>query len=136
MQNKEILKLIKLNASLLELHNENEFKIRSYSSAAYTLDKINLQLSTLSLPELEKLQGVGKSIAGKIFEISQNNTFSELQELLAKSRNCRMRVRKPKIWKRSSKTGLLRTAGRCARTATGWALCKMRLCTGMTPRSC
>jgi DNA polymerase (family 10) len=83
MQNKEILKLIKLNASLLELHNENEFKVRSYSSAAYTLDKINIQLSSLSLPELEKLQGVGKSIASKIFEISKNNTFSELQDLLA-----------------------------------------------------
>jgi DNA polymerase (family 10) len=85
MENKEILKLLKLNGKLLELHGENEFKIRSYNNATYQLDKTNVKLSSLSLQELEQIQGVGKSIAQKIIEITENRTFSELQKLLEKT---------------------------------------------------
>ena len=83
MRNKEILKLLKFTASLLELHNENEFKIKSYNSATFNLDKVKVQLSALSVQELEQISGIGKGIAAKIFEISKHNTFAELEQLIA-----------------------------------------------------
>lgn len=83
MENQEILKLLKLNAKLLELHDENAFKIRAFQSAIFNLDKSKVQLDSLSISELEKLPNVGKGIAAAIFEISNKNTFAELEKLLS-----------------------------------------------------
>ncbi|MFN0049015.1 MAG: helix-hairpin-helix domain-containing protein [Cytophagales bacterium] len=85
MENQEILKLLKLNAKLLELHEENTFKIRAFQSAIFNLDKSKVRLETLSVADLEKLPNVGKSIAAAIFEISNKNKFAELEKLLAQT---------------------------------------------------
>lgn len=83
MDTDQIVQLLKLTASLLELHDENPFKIKSYSSAVYTLDKTSVDFSKMSVAELEKLDGVGKSIAQKISSIITTGTFDELEILLA-----------------------------------------------------
>lgn len=83
MDTDQIVHLLKLTASLLELHDENPFKIKSYSSAVYTLDKTSVDFSKMSVAELEKLDGVGKSIAQKISSIITTGTFEELETLLA-----------------------------------------------------
>jgi DNA polymerase (family X) len=83
MDNQYILNQLELTAKLLELHDQNEFKIRGFSTAAFSLDKYAGDLTTLPLDDLSKLQGVGKSIALKIDEIRTNGTFQELTDLLA-----------------------------------------------------
>lgn len=82
MENKEIIKQIDLYATLLELEGENTFKIRSYQTAVFNLEKLEVPLSKMPLLELEKLQGVGKAIAAKIDDINTNGIFRQLDELL------------------------------------------------------
>jgi len=83
MENQEILKLLKLNAKLLELHDENPFKVKAYQSAIYNLDKLSVLLANLSVSDLEKLPNVGKSLAAALFEITNKRTFQELENFLA-----------------------------------------------------
>ncbi|WP_339605989.1 DNA polymerase/3'-5' exonuclease PolX [uncultured Roseivirga sp.] len=82
MDNKTILKQLKLQAALMELHDENSFKIRGYQNAVFNLDKIDIELGNLSLAELEKIDGVGKSIATNINEINQRGVSIALEEYL------------------------------------------------------
>lgn len=85
MQNADIIEILELTAKLLELHGENEFKVRGYSTAAFQLDKSSLDLSTVSVEDLIKTQGVGKSIALKIEEIRTTGQLSELNEVLSRT---------------------------------------------------
>ncbi len=82
MDNKSILKQLKLTAALMELHDENSFKIRGYQSAIYNLDKADIELGGMSLDELQGLDGVGKGIAGTINEIIQTGTSDQLSKYL------------------------------------------------------
>lgn len=62
----------------MELHDENAFKIRGYANAVFNLDKSDVELASLSLSELESLDGVGKSIAATINEVNQTGTSAAL----------------------------------------------------------
>ena len=85
MSNEEIVALLELTVKLLELHDENEFKIKNLSFAARVLDKETADLMALSVEQFAGLQSVGKSVAGKIDEIRRTGTSQELTELLAKT---------------------------------------------------
>ena len=85
MTNKEIAKLLKLTAALLELHDENQFKIRTYTNAIFNIDKQEEALAEKSLAELEALEGIGKGLAQSIIEIEKNGSFHLLEELLVKT---------------------------------------------------
>ncbi len=83
MKNKDIIRSFRLAVSLLELHDENPFKIRTYSNAVANLERLEIPLAGLRVIDLEHLEGVGKSIASKIFELNQTGSFPELDTLLA-----------------------------------------------------
>jgi DNA polymerase (family 10) len=83
MENKLIARTFRLLSQLMELHEVNPFKIKSIANAAFKLDKLPFALTDKSMDELEKIDGVGKSIATKIIELLETGTLSELQELLA-----------------------------------------------------
>jgi DNA polymerase (family 10) len=85
ISNADIVETIELTAKLLELHNDDEFKIKAYTNAAYNLDKYIGELGQLDFPQLTQIQGVGKMIAGKILEIVSTGQLRDLQELLAKT---------------------------------------------------
>jgi DNA polymerase (family 10) len=82
LDNNTILKQLKLLAALMELHDENSFKIRGYQNAIFNLDKTDVELGGLSLDALEKIDGIGKSIAKTISEINSVGISSILQEYL------------------------------------------------------
>ena len=83
MSNPEIVEILELTAKLMELHNADPFKIKGYSIAAFYLDKYkDGELQNMTEQELTKLQGIGKSTAGKIVQIAKTGTFPELEELL------------------------------------------------------
>ena len=85
MKNKDIIKLLNTTASYMELHGENDFKIKSYSNAIYNLERTDKKLAELDLPTLEKIEGIGKSIAAAIDEINSRGTYSKLTDLIEKT---------------------------------------------------
>ncbi|WP_276497961.1 DNA polymerase/3'-5' exonuclease PolX [Pontibacter litorisediminis] len=82
MENKKIIKQFKLAAELMELHDENPFKIRSYTNAVGALELVEEPLEQMTQAQLESIQGVGKGIASKIVEINEKGSFDELDQML------------------------------------------------------
>ncbi len=85
MTTEEIADALKLTAKLMELHDENPFKIKSIANAAFKLSKTNMDLQDKSLQELEKIDGIGKSIAAKIHELQLTGNLKELDEMISKT---------------------------------------------------
>ncbi|MBX0335210.1 DNA polymerase/3'-5' exonuclease PolX [Pontibacter sp. HSC-14F20] len=83
LENKKIIKLFKLAAELMELHDENPFKVRSYVNGAAALELVEESLALKSQAELEGITGVGKSIAARVIEIAETGSFTELDQLLS-----------------------------------------------------
>ena len=83
METEEIAKTLNLTAQLMELHNANPFKTKTIANAAYRLKKSSIDLSGKSKEELEKIEGIGKSIAQKIYELQTTGELAELNESLA-----------------------------------------------------
>ncbi len=79
MNNKEIAQHFSLLADLMELHGENPFKIKSYAFAARHLKNIDKPLSSLSVEELEAIDGVGKAIASKVYHLCKTGKLDLLQ---------------------------------------------------------
>ncbi|GGF41972.1 helix-hairpin-helix domain-containing protein [Echinicola rosea] len=82
MDNKNITKILKLTSQLMELHEVNSFKIRSYTSAIYSIDQGNVSLEKLDKEALQKINGIGKSIAEVIVQLQETGTHEYLEELL------------------------------------------------------
>lgn len=71
-------------ATLLELKDENVFKIRAYANAARSIEAWGGNLSDLQDEEaLAKIPGIGKAIAAKIKELSATGSLKYLEELRA-----------------------------------------------------
>ena len=85
MINKAIASQFQYLASLMELHGENKFKIRSYSSAYINIRKQPEPLLEKSQAELEAISGIGKSTAGKIRELADTGTMSAVANLEEKT---------------------------------------------------
>lgn len=85
MDNKDISEILKRTAQLMELHGENEFKVRSYNNAAFKIGRLDSQLSQMNPDDLEKVDGIGKSLAARVSELLETNTIKFLEELLAKT---------------------------------------------------
>lgn len=67
----------------MELHDENPFKIRSYTNAVAVLERMETPLAGLTAEELERIDGVGKALAGKIIELSDTGSFTDLDKFVA-----------------------------------------------------
>ncbi|MFD2033257.1 helix-hairpin-helix domain-containing protein [Belliella marina] len=86
MDQKSIIKKLKLIIKLMELHDENTFKIRSYQTAVNTLERgEDVFIEGKSFEELQKIPGIGKSIAEVIFHLDTTETHAYLEELLDKT---------------------------------------------------
>lgn len=85
MTNKEIAKTFQYLGAIMELHGENQFKIRSYQNAYITLRKLDRPLSEMSNEEIEGIKGVGKAIAGKIRELLDSGQMSTLEKYRAQT---------------------------------------------------
>lgn len=85
LDNKSITRKLKLIIQLMELHEENPFKIRSYQSAIYTIDQGGVSLEGLTKDQLQEIKGLGKSMAEVIVALDETGTAPILEELLAKT---------------------------------------------------
>jgi len=82
MENKGIARKLRLLSQLMELHDVNPFKIKSIANAAFKVDKLPFKLADKSYEDLEKIDGIGKSLAAKIAELLETGTMTELDSLI------------------------------------------------------
>ena len=80
MTNKEIANAFRDLGSIMELHDENKFKIRSYSNAYITLRKWQQPLAEMSDEEIGSIKGVGKAISSKIRELLDTGDLETMQK--------------------------------------------------------
>jgi DNA polymerase (family 10) len=85
LTNKEIAGLFHELASLMELHEENPFKIRSYENAYLALRKLDQPLLELDAEALAQIRGVGAAISERLAEIKQSGSFKALEEFREKT---------------------------------------------------
>jgi len=83
LDNKEIISQFRLMTSLMELHEENQFKIRGYSGAVFNLEKVDRPIAAMTAEEIGALDGIGKSMAANINQLLEKGTFDALEELRA-----------------------------------------------------
>ncbi len=85
MENVEFASIFYDVAALLELKEENVFKIRAYQRAAANVENLAHNLETVyqsgGIKALEEIPGIGKNIAQHIEEMIKHGTFKEYEEL-------------------------------------------------------
>ena len=80
MKNFELARLFDLMADILEIKEENPFRIRAYRRAAQNLETLTEDVETLAREErLEEIPGVGKDLAGKILEYLRTGRVKEVE---------------------------------------------------------
>ena len=82
LTNKEVARQFNLLGQLLELHGENPFKTRSYSSAYVIIRKLSVPVVEQSREELLEIQGIGKAIADKIIELRETGEINTLSRYI------------------------------------------------------
>ncbi|MCI1186585.1 DNA polymerase/3'-5' exonuclease PolX [Hymenobacter sp. DH14] len=82
MDNRALTRAFKLAAQLMELHDENPFKIRAMEGTANALDALSFPVAEVERPGLPDRTGLSKTAAAKVAELLDTGTFSDLQRLL------------------------------------------------------
>ena len=74
-----------LLSKLMDIHGENSFKAKSYSIAAFSIEKLPDQLSAIPREKLFSIKGIGDAIGKKIIEILDSGELGLLREYVAKT---------------------------------------------------
>ncbi len=82
MTNFEIADTFSLLGKLMDINGDNSFKSKSYTTAAYHIENLPLQLSEIERAKIETLKGIGASTAKKIIELLDTKRLSQLENLL------------------------------------------------------
>jgi len=82
LSNRDIADVFTETAKLMELHNANEFKLKSLQNAAFVISRLESPLIKMPSSELELIKGIGKSISQKITQILSTGTLDELETFL------------------------------------------------------
>ncbi|MBX9781973.1 MAG: PHP domain-containing protein [Chitinophagaceae bacterium] len=83
--NYEIADQLSLLSKLMDIHDENSFKSKSYSAAAFQIEKLPVQLAEVEPNTIATYKGIGESTAKKIIEILQTGELKVLNDLIAKT---------------------------------------------------
>lgn len=82
MTNKEIAQTFQLLSNLMELHDGDSFRIKSYQFVYQTIRNLDVSLEDLPQSELAKIKGIGKSIALQLIELLTTGKLVALVNLL------------------------------------------------------
>ncbi|WP_231423951.1 DNA polymerase/3'-5' exonuclease PolX [Pedobacter sp. Leaf250] len=85
MENKTIARTLRFLSQLMELHEENPFKIKSVANAYFKVDKLPFSLKDKPVEEIDKIEGIGKSLAAKIIELLQTGELKELNDIISQT---------------------------------------------------
>jgi DNA polymerase (family 10) len=83
LDNLAIARILREIADLLELKDDNPFKIRAYRNGADIVSNHPHQLASLDTPSLREIPGIGKDLAARIREISETGGAEFHRELVA-----------------------------------------------------
>ena len=85
MTNEAIAANFSLLSKLMDIHGDNAFKAKSYASAAFSIDKLPVELSSLSHDKIFVQKGIGESTGKKIIEQLETGRLSVLDDYLSKT---------------------------------------------------
>ncbi|GAA4320343.1 helix-hairpin-helix domain-containing protein [Compostibacter hankyongensis] len=85
MDNKTIASRFTLLSRIMEIHGENTFKTRAYSTAAFQLERAPLPLSEMPPEDIARMKSIGPAIAQKIQDLLQTGRLPLLEQYLEKT---------------------------------------------------
>ncbi len=85
MDNFAIAQNFSLLSKLMDIHGENSFRSKTYSIAAFNIEKLPMQLAETPRDELFSIKGIGESIGKKVIEMLDTGKLSALQEIMEKT---------------------------------------------------
>ena len=85
MENKAIARTLRLLSQIMELHKENPYKIKSVANAALKIDKLPYAIKGKTIEEIEQIDGLGKSMSAKVWELLSLGTLTDLQNFIDKT---------------------------------------------------
>lgn len=85
MDNYQIADYFSLLGKLAEIHGENAFKAKAYSTTSFTLEKLTQPITEIPRNQWASIRGIGASGAQKIAELVETGKLSALEELLAQT---------------------------------------------------
>ena len=74
-----------LLSKLMDIHGENSFKTKSYSVAAFTLEKLPSPIAELPPAKMTSIRGIGDAIGKKIAEILETGELRLLQQYISQT---------------------------------------------------
>jgi DNA polymerase (family X) len=83
MNNYEIADHFSLLSKLMDIHGEDSFKSKSYSNAAFNIERLPADISTMADAELFGVRGIGASTGKKIRELLATGKLPQLENLLS-----------------------------------------------------
>jgi len=83
VHNADISEIFNEVADLMEILEENPFRVRAYRNAARTIGDLSQSVALMveQSKDMTELPGIGKDLARKIEEIAKTGTLSQLQDL-------------------------------------------------------
>jgi DNA polymerase (family 10) len=85
MDNYQIADIFSLLGKLMDIHQENSFKAKSYAIAAFNIEKLPVQLSETPKEKIFGIKGIGESTGKKIIEIIETGKLAALEEMINKT---------------------------------------------------
>jgi DNA polymerase (family 10) len=85
MNNYEIADQFSLLSKLMDIHGENSFKSKSYSSTAFNIERLPAEIAGMSDAELFGVRGIGEATGKKIRVLQETGKLPQLEELLLKT---------------------------------------------------
>jgi DNA polymerase (family 10) len=82
VDNRALIRAFRLCAQLLELHDENPFKIRAYEGTATALEQLQFPVAEIERSGLPDRTGLSKTAAAKVAELLDTGSFDDLRRLL------------------------------------------------------
>ena len=83
--NYDIADQFSLLAKLMDIHGENSFKSKTYSIAAYNIERLPVALETADRSQIFSYKGIGDSIGKKIIEVLETGSLPQLQQMIEKT---------------------------------------------------
>jgi DNA polymerase (family X) len=85
MTNFEIADHFSLLSKLMDIHGEDSFKSKSYSIAAYNIEQLPTEASSMTTSELQAAKGIGASTGKKIAELLETGKLTALEDVVSRT---------------------------------------------------
>lgn len=79
MTNVEIAERFERLAQLMDIHSENSFKTKTYSSAAFRIEKTGAPLNEMLPEQIRSIPGIGDAVTQKIIELLNSGKMEALE---------------------------------------------------------